>query len=85
MIDFFVELINYLIEGIGIALGWVVSLFPDSPFGEPASPPSSVNLGWITWLIDFPTMIVHATALTGVILIYYAYRVAARWLKVVKE
>lgn len=83
--DWIVELVNYLIVGIGIAIGWIINLFPDSPFSEPSAPPGTINLGWITWLIDFPTMIVHATALCGVIMIYYGIRVAARWIKVVKE
>lgn len=85
MIDFFVGLINYLIAGIGIVLGWIIGIFPDSPFAEPSAPPDSINLGYITWLIDFPVMIQHAIALTAAILVYYAIRVIARWIKIVRE
>lgn len=85
MIDWFVQLINYLITGIGITLSWVLQIFPDTPFGEPAAPPGGINIGWITWLIDFPTMIIHASALTACVLLYYAIRVIARWIKLVRS
>jgi len=82
--DFLVELINYIIEGVGVVLGWIIDLFPDSPFANPVSPPEIVNLGWITWLIDFPTMIVHAFYLASAILVYYSIRVLARWIKIAR-
>lgn len=85
MIDFFVGLINYLITGIGIVLGWLLAIFPDSPFSTPAAPPDSINMGYITWLIDFPVMIVHASALTACIIVYYGIRVIGRWIKIVRE
>lgn len=82
--DFIIEVFNYIIEGVGVVLSWIIGLFPNTPFGAPKSPPNSINLGWITWLIDFPTMILHATYLTVAILAYYSIRVLARWVKVVK-
>ena len=85
MIDWVLQLINYLIAGIGITLSWVMQIFPDSPFGEPAAPPANVKIEWITWLIDFPTMILHAVGLTTAVLVYYAIRVVARWIKLVRN
>ncbi|WP_138756555.1 hypothetical protein [Paenibacillus sinopodophylli] len=85
MFNWVVSFINTVIRSVGAALVWVIALFPTSPFGSPSSPPSSVNLGWITWLIDFPTMIVHLVSLLGIIILYYIVRIAARWLKVVKD
>lgn len=85
MLDWIIDLVNYLIVGIGIAISWIIQIFPDSPFAQPAAPPKSINLGYVTWLLPFPTMIVHALALTTVILIYYGIRVAARWIKIVKN
>lgn len=82
--QFFIDLINSIIAGIGNILTWLISLFPDSPFQDPSSPPTSVNLGWITWIFDFPTWIVHLAAITSAILIYYAIRVIARWVKVAR-
>ena len=83
--DFIIDIVNYLILGVATVLGWIVSIFPDSPFSEPAAPPSMVNLGWITWLIPYPTMIVHALALTGAITVYYGIRVLARWIKLIRS
>lgn len=80
-----VTLFNYLITGVGIVLGWIVQLFPDSPFSEPSAPPDLVNLGWITWLIPFPDMILDTFYLAGAILTYYSYRVLARWIKLVRS
>lgn len=83
--DFIITIVNYLIAGIGIVLGWIVSLFPSSPFQKPVEVPGVVNLSWITWLLPFPTMFVHATLLAGAILTYYGIRVLARWIKVVRN
>ncbi len=83
--DFIITVLNYLIAGIGIVLGWIVSLFPDSPFQKPKDIPEVINLGWITWLLPFPTMILHATLLAGAILTYYGIRVLARWIKMVRN
>lgn len=79
------NLINYLIKGIGGILSWLLGLFPDSPFLNPNTPPDSVNLGYITWLIDFPTMLVHFIGVCSAILGYYLIRVLARWVKVVRS
>lgn len=83
--NFIITIINYLIAGVGIVLGWILSLFPKSPFSEPVAAPESVNLGWLSWLIPFPTMIKHTLLLCTAILAYYAIRVLARWIKVVKS
>jgi low affinity Fe/Cu permease len=83
--DFIITIINFLITGVGIVLGWIVSIFPDSPFSNPATPPELINLGWITWLLPFPTMIQHTIVLATAVLTYYGIRVLARWVKLVKS
>lgn len=76
---------NALIADTGSLLSWIVSWFPDTPFLNPLTPPAVVNLGWITWFIDYPTMIRHFSFLLTAIGFYYAVRVVARWLKAVKN
>lgn len=71
--------------GVGTALGWVVSFFPDSPFLIPSSPPGSINLGYITWIIPFPTMMAHLALLLVAIVTYYGIRVVARWIKIARD
>lgn len=84
--DFIITIINFLITGIGTVLGWIISVFPDSPFQkDSAAVPDSINLGWITWFIPFPTMFAHATVLAAAVLTYYGIRVLARWIKVVRS
>lgn len=82
--QFFIDLINLIIEGLGVVLSGLIMLFPDTPFGSPASPPSSLKLGYITWLIDFPTMLSHLAGFLVAVISYYAVRVIARWLKMVR-
>jgi len=85
MANFFVQLINYCISGAGAAILWVINLLPDSPWADPTSPPGSINLGYITWLLPFPTIIAHYAIFLGAIGIYYVIRVAARWVKVARS
>ena len=85
MANFFVGLINYFIAGVGVALSWVISLFPNSPFSTPAGPPGSVNLGYVTWVIPFPTMLSHMALLLSAIIVYYGIRVVARWVKIARD
>jgi len=62
-----------------------VSLLPDSPFAVPSKPPSSIDLGYVTWLIPFPTMIAHFLLLLAAIVTWYSYRVLARWIKAARS
>jgi hypothetical protein len=65
-----------------VSITWLLGLLPDSPFVSPNSPPSSINLGYVTWLIDFPLMLRHLSLLLVAISAYYLIRVVARWIKV---
>lgn len=85
MANFFISLINYLIAGIGAVLKWVIDLFPDSPFSSPSAAPGSINLGYVTWVLDFPTWILHLAAMLTAIGVYYLIRVLARWVKVARQ
>lgn len=84
MANFFVKLINYFISGVGAAFSWLISLLPDTPF-KAETVPGSVDLGYVTYVIPFPTMISHLALLLAAITIYYVIRVAARWLKVARD
>lgn len=82
--DFFITIINFLITGVATVLGWIVALFPNSPFKEPVNPPEGVMLGWLAWFFPFTTAIAHTALLATAILTYYAYRVLARWIKLAR-
>lgn len=83
--DLFIDFLNWLLDGLAEGLTWIVKILPKSPFSDwGTAAPTEIELGYITWLIPFPTMILHFAGLVAVIGIYYLYRVAARWLKVVR-
>lgn len=84
MASFWTGLLNWIISACGTALIWAIDFFPDSPFGTPSTPPNAINLGWITWLLDFPTWIVHLTTILAAFITYYGVKVVARWLKMVR-
>lgn len=83
--DILIGTFNFLIKGVAIVLGWITALFPNSPFSTPSGAPDSVNLGWLAWLFPFKTAILHGTLLCTAILTYYAIRVLARWIKLVRS
>ena len=83
--DVFTEFLNWLIGGAADCISWVVGLLPQSPTADWVhNKPELVTLGYITWFIPFPTMILHFAAILTAIGAYYIYRVIARWLKVVR-
>lgn len=83
--EFFVEFINLCIEGLGAVLTGLILLFPKSPFSTPSAPPGGIDLGYVTWVIDFPTMLVHFGAFLVALITYYGIRVVARWIKMVRS
>lgn len=83
--QFFIDLINLCIAGLGAVLSSLLAVFPDTPFETPDSAPSAIKLGYVTWLLDFPTMLAHFGAFLVAVVSYYAIRVIARWLKMVRS
>lgn len=77
--------VNWIIKNLGLLLELIFLLLPSSPFSSPAAAPDSVNLGWVTWLLDFPTWITHMALLLTAFYVYYGIRVLARWAKVSKN
>lgn len=83
--DFLIEIINYLIAGVGTVLGWLLSLFPDSPFKSNFDVPPNVTLSYIAWLIPFNQMFLHFILILEAILSFYLIRVLGRWIKIVRD
>jgi hypothetical protein len=84
--DLYIEFANWLLDGLNEGLTWITGLLPLSPFAKwRTNPPSEINLGFITWFIPFPTMIVHFGGFLVAIGFWYLYRVIARWLKVARS
>lgn len=77
--------VNKLISGVGEGILLVLNLLPDSPWSDPAKAPDTINLGYVTWAIPFPTMLAHLALLLTAIGVYYVVRVLARWIKVARD
>jgi hypothetical protein len=85
-LDVFIEFANWLLDGLSEGLTWVISLLPSSPFSNwDTAPPDEIELGYITWFIPFPTMLIHFAGFLVSLSVYYLYRVIARWLKVARS
>ncbi|KAB7663026.1 hypothetical protein [Bacillus sp. B1-b2] len=79
------DVINWFFEQLGVILEGIFSILPDSPFLKmSAETPDLVEMGYITWLIPFPTMILHTGLFLVAVGVYYGFRIVARWLKLVR-
>lgn len=79
------KIANFIILIFGRTITFVIMAFPGSPFGYPSYPPNSINLGYITWLLDFPTWILHLQIILACVFFYYIIRIVARWLKLLGD
>ncbi|MDU1848461.1 MAG: hypothetical protein E6778_23395 [Niallia nealsonii] len=84
--DVFIEFINLVITGLGETLDFLFGILPDSPFlNLTTNAPEGVELGYITWFIPFPSMLVHLATFLVAVGLYYVFRIVARWLKLVRS
>lgn len=82
--NFFINLINGTIKGLGAVLSFVFSVLPPSPFKVIAIN-SDVKqfLGYINYLLPLNECLAILEAWTAAIGIYYIYQIALRWLKAI--
>lgn len=85
LIGYLTDFVNILIDLLVTIVNAILWIFPDSPFASPTTAPDTVNLGYITWVLDFPTWVLHLTLLCTAIILYYGLRILARWIKLVGE
>lgn len=79
--QFFIDLANKFIELLAAAISGILSLLPSSPFAFTESLKSDwVNA--ICWIFPIPGMITHLEAFLAAAAVWYAVRVALRWIKV---
>lgn len=80
--SFITTLINSILNLFGSAATVLLLLLPDSPFTWNLNGASPL-LTWIFWLIPIPGMVTMMGAYVTSVALYYAIRVALRWIKVV--
>jgi hypothetical protein len=81
--NFFIKILNFIIAGIGGAIGWVVNLLPNSPFTSIDNSSVGEYLSSLSWIIPFSQIIAIGEAWLTVIIAYYIYSVIMRWIKVI--
>lgn len=64
----------------------VIEFLPESPFTflDEFYAPAVVNMGYVNWFIDVPTIGVIFTSWLGCVLAWYAYQIVLRWIKVIE-
>lgn len=63
----------------------VIDLLPDSPFLflDTFEAPATVIMGHVNWFIDFGAITSIFTGWISCILLWYAYQIVLRWIKVI--
>ena len=75
-----IRYINIVIEKVGHALEYILSLLPDSPFIYVMNLDSDW-LGYINYLFPVGGVIAHLELYLMAVGLYYFVRIALRWLK----
>ena len=81
LFNFFINLINLLIKGIGAILKFIVSILPNSPFVAISN--SGINLDSFSWIIPVAQILAILQAWLVAVSIYYIYMVAMKWIKLI--
>jgi hypothetical protein len=84
MINAIIDLINYIIQGLGWALSLILSILPTSPFVALDNTPVQQYLGMINWFIPIYNIELELAAFLLAVLFYYGYSIVERWIKVIE-
>lgn len=86
MSSWLISICNLGIKGIGTVLSTIVALLPSSPFQMSNTWLANINSEWIAylnWIIPIDAIISTVTAWLAAMLLYYAYMIFFRWVKVI--
>jgi hypothetical protein len=75
-----IEILNNIISGLGSAITGIVSLLPQSPFNFIYEIDNSM-IQYINFLFPFASAVTHLTLYLSAVLLYYAVRIALKWIK----
>ena len=82
--NFFIDLINYLIKGIGSVLSLIFSILPPSPFSIIDNSPIKEYLSYINYFVPINEVIFILQSWLVAVGLYYIYQVALRWIKAIE-
>lgn len=85
MVQFVVDLLNFLIKALGAVLGFIVNILPTSPFqGIINNNDVKEFLSGLAWIIPFNTLLGVFQTWVTCVLAYYLYSIVMRWLKMIE-
>lgn len=79
--QFFIDIINFLIKGIGSIFSFAIGVLPNSPFQVVENTEFISNIGWI---IPIAPILSILQLWVSAIAIYYIVQVALRWVKAIE-
>lgn len=82
--NFFIDLINYLIKGLGAVLSLIFSILPPSPFSIIDNTPIKEYLPYINYFVPVNEIIVIFQSWLLAVGAYYIYQIALRWIKAIE-
>ena len=81
--SFFVNLINWLIKGIGSILSFLCGVLPNSPFKIISNSPIAEYLPTLNYFLPISEAISILEVWLVCIASWYIYQIVLRWLKVI--
>ena len=82
--QFFVDLFNNILDGLGAALTWVLQLLPKSPFQALDNTVIQPYLGTLNFFIPVSQMIDTGMLWLTAIGVFYLYQAILRWIKAIE-
>jgi len=82
--NWFINVGQNIIDGLGTVFENILDLLPDSPFTLIDNSPIADYIGWFNWIIPMDEIIAILQLWGTAILVYYAWVVILRWVKAVE-
>jgi hypothetical protein len=83
--QFFIDLLNNGINGLGSALTWVLQLLPPSPFQALDNSVIQPYLSGLNWFVPISQMLAAGELWLTAIGIFYIYQAVLRWIKAIGD
>lgn len=82
--DIVIDVINYIIKLLGVALNLLLSILPSSPFKAIDGSAFQTIIGYANWFIPVYDIEAELAACCAAIIVYYCYQIIMRWAKAIE-
>ena len=82
--QWFHDLLQNIIDGLGDTLESILSILPDSPFIAIDNSPVSEYIGYINWIVPMTEIIAILQVWVVAIATYYLVVIVLRWIKAIQ-